>query len=625
MRVTVGTVLALALCASAGIAQPASGAPPAHPADTVLVEDAHSAGHYGATNTTSSGGGIYQDVAFNTSAGQLVCASAWLRTQLPATGASGTFSLYLRGTSAVNAGATTYSGLGNLGSWTQAQTCVEATGSHSSLRIQLYPAPGSPTTEVDDVNVNLSLAANGGFENGTGPWEPYPGTKSNYLVYANAPGAPPAYAGSHFAATNTSSSGGGLIEDVPLNTTAGQTVCGSARVRTEYPNTGASGGFALWLTGTSTHDGSSVRYANLPDGNSWSLVQTCVEATGSHTTLRVQFYPTVGSPTVEIDDVDVDESLAVNGGFEDGGGPWQAYPGTHSNYVVYANSPGAPPAYGGTHFAATNTTSSGGGVIQDIPLKTSAGQTVCGSAELRTEYPSTGAAGTFALWLTGGAAHESGSARYTDLGDGGDWSEAQACVEATGSHTNLRVQFYPTPGSPATEMDDVNVDESLAANGGFENGAGPWAIYPGTKSNYRVYANGQVTETIAPPPPPPPPVQPTPQPTRLPTPRARHALRVKLLIKWSWRFGTTTLRLTRVGRFPHHTRLTVACTGRGCGRPATMSAIGPKAVHRLLKKLTGRRYHAGDVLTITFSARGWKRERARITIRNGRLPRVTRA
>ncbi|MFZ1994469.1 MAG: hypothetical protein WAU75_10185 [Solirubrobacteraceae bacterium] len=607
----VGTVLALVLCA-----------PAAAQADTVLVENAHSGGHYAATNTTSPGGGIYQDVALNTSAGQLVCASAWLRTQLPSTGASGTFSLYLRGTSAVNGGATTYGGLGNLGNWTQAQTCVEATGSHSSLRIQLYPTPGSPTTEIDDVNVGASLAANGGFEDGGGPWAPYPGTTSNYVVYANAPGAPPAYSGTHFAATNTSSSGGGIYEDMALNTSAGQTVCGSARVRTEYPNTGASGGFALWLTGTSAHDGSSVRYSSLPEG-SWSLVQTCVEATGSHTNLRVQFYPAVGSPTVEVDDVNVQESLAVNGGFEDGGGPWAPYPGTKSNYVVYANAPGAPPAYGGTHFAATNTTSGGGGIIQDIPLKTSAGQTICGSAEVRTEYPDTGATGTFALWLTGGGAHESGASTYAGLSNGASWSPVQACVEATGSHSNLRVQFYPKPGAPTTELDDVDVNESLAANGGFEHGGAPWAIYPATSSNYRVYANGQVTETVAPPPPSP--VQPTPQPTPIPTPRAKHALKVKLLMKWSWRFGTTTLRSARVGRFPHSTRLRVSCKGRGCGRPAKVSAAGPKGVRRLLRRLTGHRYRAGDVLTITFTARGWKRERARITIRDGRLPRVSRA
>jgi hypothetical protein len=48
-------------------------------------------------------------------------------------------------------------------------------------------------------------------------------------------------------------------------------------------------------------------------------------------------------------------------------------------------------------------------------------------------------------------------------------------------------------------------------------------------------------------------------------------------------------------------------------------------MHRLLKRLTGHRYRAGDVLTITLTANGWSRERARITIRNGRLPRVRRA
>ena len=615
MFATVGTVVAVALLSASGAL-----------ANTVLVENAHSGTHFGATNTASAGGGIYQDVSLTTSAGQLVCASAWLRTELPATGASGTFALFLRGGSAVNAAATHYGGLGNLANWTQAQTCVEATGSHSSLRIQVYPTPGSPTTEIDDVNANVSLADNGGFENGSAPWQPYPGTKSNFVVYGNTPGAPPAYSGSHFAATNTASAGGGLVQDVPLNTTAGETVCGSARVRTEYPSTGASGGFALWLIGNAAHDGSSARYSGLGNGSNWSLVSTCTEATGSHTTLRVQLYPAVGSPTVEIDDVNVNESLAVNCGFEDGGGPWQPYPGTKSNYTVYANAPGAPPAYAGTHFAATNTASAGGGVIQDIPLNTSAGQTICGSADLRTEYPAVGASGVFALWLTGGAAHESGSTSYSALSNGANWSNVQACVEATASHTNLRVQFYPRVGSPTVEMDDVNLDASLAANGGFEHGGAPWAIYPHTASNFRVYANGQVTETVAPPPPPPPPpVQPTPQPTPIPTPRARHALKVKLLMKWSWRYRTTTLRATHVGRFPHSTRLTVTCKGRGCGRPAKVSAAGPRAVHRLLKRLTGHRYRAGDVLTVTFTARGWKRERARITIRNAQLPRVSRA
>jgi hypothetical protein len=319
--------------------------------------------------------------------------------------------------------------------------------------------------------------------------------------------------------------------------------------------------------------------------------------------------------------VNVNMSLATNGGFENGSGPWAIYPGSKSNYVVYGNAPGAPPAAGGSHFAATNTASAGGGIYEDVALKTTAGKTVCGSARVRTEYPHTGASGGFALWLTGTSTHDGSSVRYAGL-SGGTWTPVQTCTEATGSHTTLRVQFYPAIGSPTVDIDDVNVNASLAVNGGFENGAGPWRIYPGSKSNYVVDANGQVTETVAPPPAP---VQPSPQPTPIPTPRARHALKIKLMMKWSWRYAVTTLRLTRIGRFPHSTRLTVSCKGRGCGRPSKLSARGPKGVHHLLKRLTGHRYRAGDVLTITFTAHGWKRERARITIRNGRLPRVARA
>ncbi len=96
-------------------------------------------------------------------------------------------------------------------------------------------------------------------------------------------------------------------------------------------------------------------------------------------------------------------------------------------------------------------------------------------------------------------------------------------------------------------------------------------------------------------------------------------------MKWTWRFATTTLRLTRIGRFPHGTRLTVSCKGRGCGRPAKLQRRRPQGRAPAPQHLAGHRYRAGDVLTITFTARGWKRERARITIRDRRLPRVARA
>ncbi len=46
---------------------------------------AHSGAEFGATTTTDTGGGIYQDIAASTSAGQTVCGSAWVQTEAPAT------------------------------------------------------------------------------------------------------------------------------------------------------------------------------------------------------------------------------------------------------------------------------------------------------------------------------------------------------------------------------------------------------------------------------------------------------------------------------------------------------------------------------------------------------------
>lgn len=72
-------------------------------------------------------------------------------------------------------------------------------------------------------------------------------------------------------------------------------------------------------------------------------------------------------------------------------------------------------------------------------------------------------------------------------------------------------------------------------------------------------------------------------------------------------------------------RLTIRCTGRGCGHPRVVTGRGRGAVHRLLRALAGRRYRAGDVLHITFAAPGRRPERAEVIIRDGRKPRVRAA
>ena len=121
------------------------------------------------------------------------------------------------------------------------------------------------------------------------------------------------------------------------------------------------------------------------------------------------------------------------------------------------------------------------------------------------------------------------------------------------------------------------------------------------------------------------PVVTTPVPVPLPQPPPRrHALRVKLTLSWTWDYARTRLRRVTIGSLPGTTRLVVQCRGNGCPKPATAVAKGPRRVHRLLHRLQGRRYRAGDRLVVSLSAPGWTAERDQIKIRSGRIPTVRR-
>jgi len=106
-------------------------------------------------------------------------------------------------------------------------------------------------------------------------------------------------------------------------------------------------------------------------------------------------------------------------------------------------------------------------------------------------------------------------------------------------------------------------------------------------------------------------------PQSAPRPRA---LRIKLAISWTYDRATTRLRRVKVGSFPGATRLVLQCRGRGCPRHATTKATGPRGLRRLLRRLNGRRYHAGEKLLITLSAPGYRTERAEIDFRWGKRP-----
>ena len=355
--------------------------------------------------------------------------------------------------------------------------------------------------------INSDFTVNGSFEAGATPWQFIGST--NFVVYANGQLAAndTAYDGTHYAATNTVSAGGGVYQDTTgLSIYPGDTFCGSAYVRNQLQGTGASGAFVIWLLGGGSSENSTDVFNQLGNGANWDQVSTCVTATTAHTQVRVQFYPAPNSPTLDMDDVNVHDSLQVaapvsqNGGFESGLAPWT--PVGSTNYVVYANGQLAPSdaAYAGTNYGAMNTTSAGGSVYEDVSgLTISPGDTFCGSAEVRNQLQGAGASGSFVIWLLGGGSNEDGDENFSHLGNGANWNAVSSCVTATTAHTDVRIQFYLTPGAPTVDVDAVNVLDSLqiatpvSQNGSFEAGLAPWQEVGST--NYVVYANGQLAPT----------------------------------------------------------------------------------------------------------------------------------
>jgi hypothetical protein len=166
---------------------------------------------------------------------------------------------------------------------------------------------------------------------------------------------------------------------------------------------------------------------------------------------------------------------------------------------------------------------------------------------------------------------------------------------------------------------------------------GNLVIYHGSKAIWDTATNGKasggslgpkppaaVTSCPAPAPPAPPdPVVSTPVSTPLPVPVAPHALAVRLKISWTWNHRTTRLHAAKIGSFPGRAQIFVRCRGKGCPKKRDISADGARNVRRLLRRLHGKRYRAGDRVLIVLKAPGYLPERAMVMIRNGRLPQIT--
>lgn len=202
--------------------------------------------------------------------------------------------VWLLGSTATEGSSIPFSNVGS--EWTPIKTCVTASGAHTSVRVQFYPAPGGPTIGVDAVSLHATLAVNGGFNGSSSGWT-RTGT-ANFALYGSG-----AYEGSGYAATNAAASGDSIRQDVARSIDEGDMYCVSAMVRSNVSGATSSGSLALWMLGTSATESSSIPFTNI--GTDWTPIKTCVTASGDHTSLRMQVYPSPGSPTIGVDAVDM--------------------------------------------------------------------------------------------------------------------------------------------------------------------------------------------------------------------------------------------------------------------------------------------------------------------------------
>src|SRR6185437_3564248 len=84
------------------------------------------------------------------------------------------------------------------------------------------------------------------------------------------------------------------------------------------------------------------------------------------------------------------------------------------------------------------------------------------------------------------------------------------------------------------------------------------------------------------------PVVTTPVSTPLPVAHGVRALRIKVVLSWTWNGARIRLRRVKVGTMPGDTKLAMGCQGSGCPRHSAAKAAGARQVRRALLRLAGR-------------------------------------
>lgn len=177
-----------------------------------------------------------------------------------------------------------------------------------------------------------------------------------------------------------------------------------------------------------------------------------------------------------------------NGGFNGNTAHWSANGSANLAYNNASTTPNVYP-YEGSGFAATNAAQSGDSVSETNTATIGTGDTFCASARVVTIGSGAGSGVTLAVWLFG-SSNDVSTTSASDLPGSNNWQEIKTCVMATGSRSQVKVQFYPTPGAPTMGIDAVDVHQTLNTSGGFNNGNSYWNLEPGTNLATYTVASG---------------------------------------------------------------------------------------------------------------------------------------
>jgi hypothetical protein len=207
-----------------------------------------------------------------------------------------------------------------------------------------------------------------------------------------------------------------------------------------------------------------------------------------------------------------------------------------------------------------------------------------------------------------------GSLREMAWTPSGGWSPIYTILPAHSLGSGPAANFDPEYHSQNVYF--AGADGSLreiswTPSGGWD---APSVITPGT---------GAIPTAPTPPAPSPPASAPQPTGTSSQTlapPHHKHRLAVRIVMKWHWNRGQTRLLWVKVARVPGRAVFSISCRGRGCPKGRLRATAATLRRHH--RTLRGRLYRAGDRLLVSLTAPSWQAERARITIRNGRVPSV---